>query len=526
MKKITKNTLYLALLLFLTTACYEDKGNYDYSEVPEITAEGLPEQVTLLQKADVLSIAPTLKSSTEGIIREGDPNYEFGCLLYIRSGRLPNGSRYIDINEERKQKIECIPDVGPGEYVCWYTVTDKRTSVTTNFKVDVKIVSTTYEGWMVLCDEGAENHVRLDLISVISKDRIVVARDLLGMNAPLLRNAKKIYFDAYPKDVRGDAIFISSEEGIYEIDNASLETSDRNDISCSLFLKALEDEKPDVIASVYFNNQFVITDKGNLYKRNTWNAGGGFEFPINTLISNGKPEFTLAPFIGTMQTHNAETELIALLYDKDNRRFLKWDDAKEELCASFSDPENALFSFSTGKEMIAMESTKFASATVYSILQDEAHKRYVYGINLAGKSYQQTYYRQIEATDFGKAKHFAFHSLYPYMFYETGNKVYCYHLQGQGLIPSATLTLDGEEITMMKFNPFQTPAERLSDTSDEFLEQERYLIVGSYKKDDSDPNNGIVRFYKFDNTNGTLTEVAKYTGFAKVRDVTYRERWK
>lgn len=58
MKKITKNTLYLALLLFLTTACYEDKGNYDYSEVPEITAEGLPEQVTLLQKADVLSIAP------------------------------------------------------------------------------------------------------------------------------------------------------------------------------------------------------------------------------------------------------------------------------------------------------------------------------------------------------------------------------------------------------------------------------------------------------------------------------------
>ncbi|MFG6411358.1 MAG: hypothetical protein K1V92_10295, partial [Bacteroides acidifaciens] len=100
------------------------------------------------------------------------------------------------------------------------------------------------------------------------------------------------------------------------------------------------------------------------------------------------------------------------------------------------------------------------------------------------------------------------------------------HLHGPLLIPSATLTLDGEEITMMKFNPFQTPAERLSDTSDEFLEQERYLIVGSYKKDDSDPNNGIVRFYKFDNTNGTLTEVAKYTGFAKVRDVTYRERWK
>ena len=38
----------------------------------------------------------------------------------------------------------------------------------------------TYEGWMVLCNEGAQNRVRLDMISVLSKERTLPAYDLLA----------------------------------------------------------------------------------------------------------------------------------------------------------------------------------------------------------------------------------------------------------------------------------------------------------------------------------------------------------
>ena len=44
----------------------------------------------------------------------------------------------------------------------------------------MKVTSSTYEGWLVLCNEGEEERVRMDMISVISADRIEPAYDLLS----------------------------------------------------------------------------------------------------------------------------------------------------------------------------------------------------------------------------------------------------------------------------------------------------------------------------------------------------------
>lgn len=518
----------LSSLLMLNAACYEDKGNYDYNEIPVITAENMPEQITMLQKVDPLIIKPTIKSSLEGVIDENNSNFEFGCLLYTRSGRMPDGARYMDINEAKQQKIECMPNVDPGEYVCWYTVKDKRSDVVTNFKIDVKITSNTYEGWMVLCNEGEQNRVRLDLISVISKDRINAIHDILGMNAPLLNDATGLLYYYSQFTNPGDQIYICCKNGVYELNKESLQTTAADNILQNYFILPPTEEIPITIGSLYANNQFTITNKGNLYMGNTLYGLPSFETPINTFIMDETPVFEVAPFIGTPQTIPLEYgAYIALFYDKTNKRFLRWDENRgSNICSLLDDPADAKFSFTTNMNMIAMESTKFAGATVYSVLENDTRQRYVCGINLAGGAFAQNYYQQIQAPDFENATQFAFHPLYPYMFYNEGtNKINCFHLQGQGLRPQS-ITLDGETITLMKFNSFQTPGFKMTDTSDEYLEQERYLIVGSYKNGDADVNNGIVRFYKFDNNTATLVEVAKYTGFAKVCDVVYRERHK
>lgn len=61
----------------------------------------------------------------------------------------------------------------------------------------MKVTSSTYEGWLVLCNEGEEKRVRMDMISVISADRIEPAYDLLSLlGLPDLKNATKIGF--YP----------------------------------------------------------------------------------------------------------------------------------------------------------------------------------------------------------------------------------------------------------------------------------------------------------------------------------------
>lgn len=89
---------------------------------------------------------------------------------------------------------------------------------------------------------------------------------------------------------------------------------------------------------------------------------------------------------------------------------------------------------------------------------------------------------------------------------------------------SEPLTLPGEEITLLKFNTFMRPESSLSDKSEKFLEQQYYLIVGSYKKGDTTGKGGKLRFYKFDQASGSLTLMKEYDGFGKIKDVTYRER--
>lgn len=74
----------------------------------------------------------------------------------------------------------------------------------------------------------------------------------------------------------------------------------------------------------------------------------------------------------------------ALLYDTDNKRFVGWkygnEDGVTQISIPVVDPENGLFSFKTGMELVYMESTRYSGGLVYSILQDAGGKRYIYGL--------------------------------------------------------------------------------------------------------------------------------------------------
>ncbi len=507
------------------TACYDDKGNYNYKDVPVITAENLPETtISVVQKTDPIILRPSFTSSIDGVI-DDNPNYEFGCLLYKNAGVFPDGSRYKDINPEHNKDIDYIPDDNEGDYTCWYTVTDKRTGEVTNFEIPVKITSATYEGWMVLCDEGAENKVHMDLISILSKERPAeIYHDVLGENAPDITNAKSVFYDPWPKYAHGDYLWLVSEDGTYSLNASTLQCNSAYNIMETDFLVTPADEQVIAMDGLYGSYNFIVTNKGNLYFKYMNRAGSIYETPVNTFVADTDPQFAVAPFIGVSQRRPLDSR-IALFYDKDNKRFVKWDAYTSEggACIELADPESPRFSYTTGKDMIAMVNTRFSEATTYSILEDDSHNRYVYGISLAGGDLSQTYYQQINAEGFNNATEFAFHSQYPYMFYNGAeNKVYCYHLMNNTV--TQPLTLDGEEITLLKFNLFQNTEANLSDSSEEFMNQQYYLIVGSYKKNATDDNGGILRFYKFDSSSQALALVSEYTGFGKIRDAVYRER--
>ena len=63
-------------LLFLTS-CFKDKGNYDYTELAEITIENIPEVIEVLASSDHITINPKVTSSIEGEITDDKSSCEF-----------------------------------------------------------------------------------------------------------------------------------------------------------------------------------------------------------------------------------------------------------------------------------------------------------------------------------------------------------------------------------------------------------------------------------------------------------------
>lgn len=520
MSRNIQSILCLFLLAFIFTGCYEDKGNYTYDEKPEITISGVPQSISVVQNAENLEIKPSFSSSIEGII-DDNPNFEFGCVLWKNSGLISTGTRQIDINEEHTKDISYFMTVDEGDYTAWYTVRDKRTDVVTNFSIPVKVTSATYEGWMVLCDD-MEGYSSMDMIGVLADGRNIQVRNIFGEKNPKLKHGKHIYLDPWPLYAKGDMLWYCTDEGSYSILANKLNIG--YNVVENEFLSKKDGEQVVMMDGLYMSQNFAVTNKGNLYVKMAYMANAMFEDPINTFTPEGEPEFHVAPFIGVSYNHPlGKGNYVALFYDNDNKRFLKWDeDTGAGNCQLLDDPTTKLFSFQTGMDIIDMKNTKFSGGVVYSILQNADGQRYVYGINLSGGAFEQTIGKQIKSQGFNTATQFAFHSQYPYMFYDNGEKVVSYQLMTDAV--SEPLTLPGEEITLLKFNTFMRPESSLSDKSEKFLEQQYYLIVGSYKKGDTTGKGGKLRFYKFDQASGSLTLMKEYDGFGKIKDVTYRER--
>ena len=82
-----------------------------------------------------------------------------------------------------------------------------------------------------------------------------------------------------------------------------------------------------------------------------------------------------------------------------------------------------------------------------------------------------------------------------------------------------------EVVTMLKFNLYrQCSLKDLNNQSDEFMARQYELMVGSYNTDAPNNNRGKLGFYPVDGVNNTVTKRVEYDGFARIKDVVYRER--
>ena len=538
----------LATATAALTSCVDDKGNYDYKVLPEVRVEGIPAVTEVLAYLDHIKITPTIYIDGKQLA-DGDPNY----TVRYRFGHKGMGSMGYD--EEAKKSIvweEFVPTSGynldvpanfsTGAYILWMTVTHNATGAVASMQYDISVGSTTYEGWLVLCDEGSDNSVRLDMISKINSQRTEAIHDIC-QGLPDLRNATCIL--AFPQEMSpGDQIHLLSREGSYNIDAETMECNPATDeFNANYFVFSPGETiiKEDLFAATSYTwlqkYKVCFGENGNAYVMVEGTYGAAYSTAINTLEEGTDIQFKVAPFVGFNWTRpwTADRAANMLFYDTTNRRFLIFfgdtDFVNNErmqlnVIADPTGDEPNLFSYTTGKDMLYMQSTRRSNGLVYAVLQDPATgARSIYGINMGGNTpVQELYDESVSAPDFNNATAFAFDNRFPLLFYAAGSKLYCYNLGTKLTTEIATGLADSEEITNLKFNLYRTPDySTLADQSEEFMNLQYQLVVCSFDASAGD-NGGKVTFFTVDGVNNTATKGLQYTGFAKIRDIIYRER--
>lgn len=555
----------ICLSVFLFFACSEDKGNYTYDEKNILTIDGIPDGLSLLAGLDYLDVKPTVTSSVEGVIASDNENFSF-------SYQYKKEDKWVDMGNGKD--LHWRADLSEGSHPCRFVVTDKRNEVQTIKLFYVKAQTLTTEGWLVLCNEGEEEVARMDMLSQISTGRVLPMHNVVQTTnaVPVMHRATDIGVFFPNSNIAPNVIAMLSEEAAYAVpvaNNAAgrqcgkiLEMDVKDELKSNLFIAPTEDHLVnwETVACAYgpygrHSAAICVSKEGNAYAWNTAAQNGSFEHPINTSKRASGPEYRVAPYIGICTQRPLDSWGAALLYDIDNHRFVGWgnkdamsgwnvladDQGLKQVCYPLPDPENKKFSFQTGDmDLVCMLNTAF-NGEVCAIMQD-GNKRHIYVVSVMDYNFEQVgAYLDVQAPDFDKATCFAASSTSHTIYYGYKNKIYAYNY-AVNQVKEMALNAN-EEVTMLKFCRYDEPRgsnggmfQNLSEEDTQiYLAREKQLIVGTYDNNASDTNGGILRFYDA-GADGALTllkdtdeegkeRVWEFKGFAKIKDVAYKEVW-
>ncbi len=524
------NVILLLCLIFGLSSCYDDKGNYDYREIDELTITGIPEEpVAALHKLENLVLSPTVTSKFDGVIDANDPNYEFSYYY-----NKPAGGDFLEpslLDSSRVKDLNILAEMAPGDYTAWFKVKDLRTNIVTSTEFKLSVVTSTTKGWVVLCEEGSERKVRIDMVGEVG-ERIAVSRNVLDflpeshgarqilLESNMLYTSQAPYLNLYAED---NNFCIWSYSGNFN--------SNFNDPRKSVFARPADDL---IVREENNYSYIVITAGGDVYQKMS-SSSALYDVKINVDEPFSEPTYKMAPFIGVGWSNGFN----GILYDKTNRRFkyfLQYAMLANGTKYLFDpkEPEASakLFDWNTGKDMVYMSGTRQGGGQlVFALLKDAAGQYSIYGIT-AGQ-YQnspvQTAYMDIDAAKapgLANATCFAFHPTLPFLFYNSGNEVYLYDMSTR--LARRVLVLSGESsISMLKFNKLPRLGSGFGTNKypDVAIDCQYRLAVGSVNPNAEAGSEGILRFYDVPEFAGDLTQFGEsYTGFGIVKDIAYKAR--
>jgi len=520
----------VSLLAVFAAGCYKDLGNYDYKAINSIELGKMPDTLRVFQY-DTLKVKLPVSALLDSSILN-----EPGRFTYQWIASTGNADYVLDSSRELKAYV-VIP---PGKYTLIFRMRDTKTNNLYSKKSNanaLSVVTGTYEGWLVFSE--VQGRAQLDMVNFVNGQAPTIARDILR-NSPVIprqltgaRDVCYTYSTPTSNQVPGpghdstkvtaaDAewIYICTDQGAWKLRNDVLTTRWQWTIAREFILQDSASFRPGFCGNgrgIGVNGAYlyVYDNKGNFFERAP-SAYYEASRPINNVSTEGKT-FKAAPFFCRYQ--NTGRTFDAVLFDTEKKRFLRYTQGAGTCTPvqpnAIPDP---LFDFNdVKKDLVWMKTTLFNTLT-YAILRGADGATWLATFNLSSGTSQDRYVR-LTGTDIDKATLFTVDRNYGTLFYAVGGKVYA---TSKFYPDQSYLVLDkGEEkITYLDQHIFLRSTYFSTDPE----HPASHVMVGSYHEG---TGVGTLEGYypaDFVNAHAAFTKKSAYTGFGKIRALSYRER--
>ena len=299
-----KSIIISFICLIFLYACYDDKGNYDYTDINEIAFEEI-EGIKLnawnekIAYVDTLKLYPKFSSS----LAKDESNYSYEWKLIPSNEDKNVVGDTIDYVIATTRNLIWPIACAAGDYRCFFSVVDNETGLQFTQKFYLRISSLTSEGWMVLCEQDGKS--RMDMVVNVNENEDIISRNIWMDSDFDPGKPQQIIYNFFVSDPPGTVSLLVTDKGTYKLDRKDLHAGEDNNLRWTF---GAQPEKVDVRASgiclydweettedIYPLYWTIVDANGDVYINTVSELGGVFAFPVNKI--NGV-RFEAAPFVG------------------------------------------------------------------------------------------------------------------------------------------------------------------------------------------------------------------------------------
>lgn len=372
MKKII-NTFGFACLVLLLASCYDDKGNYDYHEIGEITIAAVEDEYEVISYRDILKIEPRVTST--------DPNDVFEYYWTLDKKPLRD-------EDEKKIKLDTISmeknlnyavELQQGFYNLTLYVRNQQTDFMVNKKVNLSVMTPFSRGFYVLKELEGNSELDFHLSDTEKMENLLATRNngaVKGKPVSLGMSFGYYYLnETSPEIQKANTLNIFTEE-----DGLIVKVED---MSTVFTYKSMYYGEPPVGEKPYYMFSYgygigYATSAG-FYCNIQWGeSSGGYGYP-QVIDGNCSPS-----------RYVISDGLSAYFFDEKNGRFLScdWNGEINPYLDKGAEGENKEFKPNNIGHKLIYLGRCGVSKNAYAIFEDETDpgKRYLYTLTLNSHS--------------------------------------------------------------------------------------------------------------------------------------------